>query len=178
MRSGLYVVGPPGAGKSTLVEFLEHSIGIPNADSDWIRKLIFERRRTRQNEGDALLDGTPDCAFAFQRWQACHDDAVLKTVHSLVGSGYVVELGGELGLHLSARQRRAAICLLPPVEVIRDRVEARAAHDIYAARWLSCGGRELVEVWFSEFDRLDYGHGTHAGARAALDVIGGALSGR
>lgn len=149
-----FVAGPPGVGKS---RWLARLGDVPRVSSDQIRWRLFELRGVDRDEGAGILEDGGR-AVDYERWLCQFDEEILALSRELRKEGWLVELGGSLGLRLSPSE--PAVCLLPtsPEELVRN-LRKRDSGDRIAGIWMMRGGRQLILRWCDEFAQRTWTHG-------------------
>lgn len=168
MISGAFVVGPPAAGKSSLIDEL-HFTWLDTASSDDVARLVA-------GEGSSESGGAFSSAASYEALREGLQQKVLGLCRGLAAEGMVVELGGPLGLWLTSEERVRAVCLLPGLAVLEGRLRRRHQEDPGALRWLASGGWELVGQWHRRFAEAGFGLGTHLETHSAVVRLREALA--
>jgi hypothetical protein len=152
-----FVIGPPGSGKSRFLNGIDFA---PTISSDEIRSRLFALRDISHDAGAAILRSGGSVA-EYEEWRGYLDSDVLSICRDLRADGWVVELGGPLGLHLQADD--PALCVMPTSrQTMLARLRERSESDHIALLWLAAGGNELAAAWHDAFARRSWSHGVHS----------------
>lgn len=164
-----FLVGPPGAGKSRWLAAVRHA---PTVSSDEVRERLFAVRGICRAEGDSLLEAGGSAAD-YERWHGRFDRDVLDVCRELRAEGWVVELGGPVGLRLEAGE--PALCILPPSDcTLLARLRQRSSGDRIAQLWLARGGCDLVRQWWTAYRARSWTHGTRSDMQTPWAPVPGA----